>query len=485
VNIGVLLDVAAAMDPSRVVVSGRGTSLTLSQLRAAAWSFAQLLDRDTAWGPVAFVDVNGGHFPVALFGAAYAGRTFAPLNFRADAAGFNHYIDLLKPTAVVAGERYRRLLPEETAFVEPIVADGPNLATDAACEARGGADDVAVTVFSSGTAAAPKPIVLRHRHLTAYVLGSVEPLSEPETAASLIATPNYHIAAVANVLTSTYAGRRMIFLEQFTPEVWIDLARRNKATHAFLVPTMLHRVVEYLKDHPADLSDLKTIAYGGAAARRDVVEDALRLFPEAGFVNAYGLTETSSTVCVLGPEDHRLALKSDDPTVRARLSSVGRPLPGIQLRLSEQGEILVRGAQVSAEYQDRPGSVEPEGWFHTGDLGTIDDAGYVFITGRADDMIIRGGENISPIEIEDALRGFPGLTDVAVVGVDDKEWGQRIVAAVECQTFDGEALELWARRHLPSFKRPSRFVPYRALPRNDLGKLQRRRIAADQSGSPT
>jgi acyl-CoA synthetase (AMP-forming)/AMP-acid ligase II len=335
-------------------------------------------------------------------------------------------------------------------------------------------DAAAVYVFTSGTATRPKAVLLRHRQLAAYVLNSVEPLQEPSDAASLIAAPNYHIAVVANLLTSTYSGRRMVLLDEFSPDRWLEIARRESVTHAFVVPTMLHRIVAYLGDRPADVPHLATLAYGGAPVARHTLEAALRAFPSTGFVNAYGLTETSSTVSLLGPNDHRLALESNDPATRDRLGSVGRPLPQIEVQIAPDGEILVRGDQVSGQYLDGGGRVSETDWFHTGDVGGFDADGYLYLLGRTDDVIIRGGENISPAEIEEVLREYPGVRDAVVIGVPDQEWGQRIAAAIEADHLDAGALAIWLQDRLPSFKRPATYQRVDELPRNDLGKLLRR-----------
>ena len=242
---------------------------------------------------------------------------------------------------------------------------------------------------------------------------------------------------------------------------------------------MLYRIVEHLGDKSADLPDLRTLAYGGAPAARQTIEAALRAFPSTGLVNAYGLTETSSTVSVLGPEEHRAAFKSGDPEVRNRLSSAGRPVSAVEIRIAGDGEVHVRGEQVSGEYANSASQVDAAGWFHTGDLGRLDADGYLYLLGRRDDTIIRGSENISPLEVEEVLRLCPGVRDVGVVGVADAEWGQRLVAAIEADSLDTQGLVEWVRIRLPSFKRPSSYVRFDRLPRNELGKVLRRVIRQD------
>lgn len=217
-----------------------------------------------------------------------------------------------------------------------------------------------------------------------------------------------------------------------------------------------------------------------------VIERALTLLPNADFVNAYGLTETSSTIALLGPDDHRAAFASADPAVRARLGSVGRPLPSVEVTIrdatgepvaaGERGEIFVRGEQVSGEYVGRDPLVAG-GWFATRDAGVLDDAGYLFIHGRLDDVIVRGGENLSPGEIEDVLMGDPAVEQAAVVGIPSREWGEQVVAAVVLAagaTTTEAALQERVRAHLRSTKTPEH-IQFRAeLPFNDTGKLLRR-----------
>ena len=256
------------------------------------------------------------------------------------------------------------------------------------------------------------------------------------------------------------------------------MLRREDVTHGFLVPTMLARIVDVMDHDPdARVPSMRRITYGGARMPRSMLERALALFPDVGFVNAYGLTETSSTVCLLGPDDHRNAFESSDPAIRRRLESAGRPLPGIELRINgaggvaapgEPGEILVRGEQVSGEYLADRSKRDDAGWLHTGDLGFVDDDGYLFVVGRADDMIIRGGENLSPTEIEDVLLQHPGVGAAAVVGVPDAEWGERVAAmivpATHARPVDGRPASLRTRAPRLARRRPRSSRPARSFP---------------------
>jgi acyl-CoA synthetase (AMP-forming)/AMP-acid ligase II len=225
-----------------------------------------------------------------------------------------------------------------------------------------------------------------------------------------------------------------------------------------------------------------------------VLERALHLFPDTGFVNAYGLTETSSTVAVLGPDDHRAAFASDDSTARARLSSVGRPVPGIEVRVvgddgaevgvGASGEIQIRGAQVSGAYMGQGRQTDSDGWLQTGDRGSVDADGYVFVEGRGDDTIIRGGENLSPAEIEDVLLRHPAIATCAVVGLPDEEWGARVGAMVSPRAgadVDIDDVRQFAHDLLGSLKTPEVLVVCDELPHTASGKILRRQIRATLS----
>lgn len=345
-------------------------------------------------------------------------------------------------------------------------------------------------LYTSGTTAEPKAALLRHRHLLAYVFNTQEFGSAEPTATTLVAVPPYHVAGLMNLLTNLYSGRRIVYQSAFDAPDWLATVRRERVTHALVVPTMLARIVAEIPDGAtAQTPTLRNLAYGGARTPRPVVERALRAFPDTGFVNAYGLTETTSSIAALGPDDHREALASDEPAVRDRLGSVGRALPGveIQIRSEEAGEqvqvgctglVFVRGEQISGEYGGRAAALDGDGWFATRDRGRLDADGYLFIEGRADDTIIRGGENIAPAEIEDVLLTRPGIVEAAVIGVPDPEWGQRIVAVLVGEG-DPEEIRAWVRERLRSAKTPDTVVFRAELPKTDTGKLLRRTLLAD------
>jgi acyl-CoA synthetase (AMP-forming)/AMP-acid ligase II len=298
--------------------------------------------------------------------------------------------------------------------------------------------------------------------------------------------PPYHIAGISAALSATYGGRRVVHLEAFEPVEWVATVRREGVTHAMVVPTMLGRILDVVEADGAGLPSMRSMSYGGGPMPVPVIERAMGLLPGVDFVNAYGLTETSSTIALLGPDDHRAAFASDDPATRARLGSVGQPLPTLEVSIrdpegqpvppGERGEIWVRGEQVSGEYLGRSQLVE-DGWFPTRDAGHLDGDGFLFVHGRLDDVIVRGGENLSPGEIEEALLADPAVDQAAVVGIPSVEWGEQVVAAVVLHpgvTISESELQEHVRAKLRSTKTPEHISFRDDLPFNETGKLLRR-----------
>jgi acyl-CoA synthetase (AMP-forming)/AMP-acid ligase II len=497
-ELGLLLDMAAGADPDRIALTDvDGTSMTRAELDAAASCAAA---RFGALGAtrVGYLGTNGRALPVALFGAARAGVPFVPFNYRLADDQLAPIMSAEPGLVLIAGpdfaERARTLgAASVLTTTELLAADG-----DAPVDAAVDPEAIAVLLYTSGTTAAPKAAILRHRHFVSYVLGTVEFASADDDEAVLVSVPPYHVAGVSTILTNLYSGRRVVYLDPFDPARGLELVRTEGVTHAMVVPTMLARIVDELGDADANVPTLRALAYGGARMPAPVIERALVKFPGVDFTNAYGLTETSSTITVLGPDDHRDAIASADPAVRARLGSAGRPVPGVELIVLDQqgepcppdvlGDVLVRGEQVSGEYVGGS-AVEGEGWFPTRDRGWIDAEGYLFIEGRADDTIIRGGENIAPAEIEDVLMRHPSVKECAVVGVADDEWGQRIAAAVvlvrDDAPIESEELRDWVREQLRSSKTPDVIEIRTMLPYTDSGKLLRREVRASFTTAPT
>jgi acyl-CoA synthetase (AMP-forming)/AMP-acid ligase II len=489
VYLGLLLDMSYSGFPDRAAITVRGDTITFGELAERSWAAASRLIEMEA-PSVIFLGSNHVSYAVALFGAAGAGVPFIPLNYRLGEDQLEAQIKA-HPGAFILYEGLHTFLPdaalmsERGAFFDSLASSdvGPPPSPDA--ELPG------VLLYTSGTTAAPKAAVLRHRHLMAYLFGTVEFASAEPDEVALVSVPPYHIAGVANLLSNMYAGRHIIYLDRFDPDLWLSTVREHEITQAMVVPTMLAQIVERLSGAAnAQTPSLKSLSYGGARMPAPVLQRALELFPTTGFVNAYGLTETSSTIALLGPEEHRAAFASDDPVARERLGSVGKLLPGIELEVrTEDGSVLdpgqsgllyLRGEQISGEYAGVK-LVDDEGWFPTRDRGWIDDEGYLFIEGRADDTIIRGGENISPAEIEDVLISYDGIIDAVVVGLPDEKWGQRLAAVVvlaEDRVVTVTDLREFARARLRSSKTPETIEFWAELPRTDSGKLLRRSVVS-------
>ncbi len=502
-NVMMLLEMAASTFGEREALRSGHSTYSFDALFRAAGAAARAI-RESGAERLALLDVSSPAVPIGLFASAWAGVPFVPLNYRLTGDELDALLERVAPALLVTDVERTEALRDRSESVESredfLVAAEPGEADAAVQDWSMEPEDVAIWLFTSGTTGAPKAALLRQRHLVSYILGSVEFASAGEDETALVSVPPYHIAGMAAILSGVYAGRRVVQLPNFDAEDWVEIARRERVTHAFVVPTMLSRIAEVLEsDGQGGLPHLRALAYGGGQMPRSVVERAMRLLPETSFTNAYGLTETSSTITLLGPDEHREALASDDASIRERLGSVGRALPGVELEIRDEdgkavgsgqrGEIHVRGEQVSGEYLGRGAQLTADGFFPTRDGGWLDDEGYLFLDGRIDDVIVRGGENLSPGEIEHVLREHPSVEDCAVVGTPDEQWGEAVAAAVVLRPGTGvrpEELRDWVRERMRSSRAPEHVAVRTALPYNDMGKLLRRVIrndfAADRSG---
>ena len=496
-SISLLLEMASSNPDRTAVVSGQ-LRLTTGELSTLADGGAGVIAASGA-SHVAYVGMGGAMLPLLLFSSARAGVPVTPLNYRLSADGLRELIDRLPQPLVVADAEYRdmvagagKLVMSSEEFLDAAQTGEPGPDVPAFADP----EDVGVVLFTSGTTSRPKAVELTHNNLTSYITGTVEFDSAEPGDAALICVPPYHIAGVSAALSNLYAGRKMVYLPQFDAREWIRLVRDEGVTSATVVPTMLDRIVSALESENTSLSTLRSLAYGGSKVPLPLVRKALELLPDVGFVNAYGLTETSSTIAVLGPEDHREALASSDDAIQRRLGSVGQPVPGVEVQIrnadgevldpGEAGELFVRGEQVSGRYTEIGSVLDEDGWFPTKDIAMLDADGYLFIGGRSDDTIIRGGENIAPAEIEDVLVEHPSVRDCAVVGPEDPQWGQIIVAVVvPADTPDGpgtpdaDELREHVRRVLRGSRTPDRVVFRDELPTNATGKVLRRELIAE------
>jgi len=491
-NLMMLLEMAASGLGDRTAVGPRDSGITYAGLFDRAHAAARRLRNSDADAAV-LCDESSHAVPITLFGSAWAGVPYVPLNYRLPGDDLLALATRVGAAMAVTDdanlERLSSVAAVSTIARDDFLADPGGGHTTGAEPGDWGMDpdDVAVLLFTSGTTGTPKSAVLRHKHLVSYILGSVEFMGADEDEAALVSVPPYHIAGVAAMLSSVYAGRRIVQLPRFDPHAWIDTVETEAITHAMVVPTMLTRIVDALTERGGDpILGLRALSYGGGKMPRPVIEQALELFPITNFVNAYGLTETSSTIALLGPDEHRIAQYSDDPAEQARLASVGRPLPGVEvvvrgddgndLPTGDIGEIFVRGEQVAGEYREQGSLLDGDGWFPTRDGGYLDADGFLFVQGRNDDVIIRGGENMSPGEIEDVVIDHPGVRNAAAIGVPDREWGEKIVLVAVTHDTPPAAKELedLIRGRLRSSRVPSHVEFVDELPHNDTGKLLRR-----------
>jgi len=494
-NILTLLEMAANGFGDRTAVGSIGSGVTYTELLERA-SKAGHAFTEAGTERVSFLDISSPALPIALFGSAYAGQPFVPLNYRLADADLVKLAERTAPASLVVGADQA----DRVTAVDGLTASERESFLERAANGEGlepgvwpmDPDDIAVLLYTSGTTGTPKAAVLRHKNLTGYILGSVEYMGADEDEATLVSVPPYHIAGLAAILSSVFAGRRIVQLPNFEADAWIDLVAAENVTNAMVVPTMLARIVERMAARSIELPSLRAISYGGGRMPLPVIDQALTLFPNTRFVNAYGLTETSSTISLLGPDDHREAHSSDDPAIRRRLSSVGQPLPALEVSIRDEageevpagtpGEVWVRGEQVAGEYLQQGSKLTADGWFPTNDGGELDADGYLYVTGRLDDVIVRGGENISPGEIEDVLLEHPQVSDVAVIGLPSDQWGETI-GAVVVGTASEDDLKSFVTDRLRASRSPDTIAYRDELPYNDTGKLLRRVLRAELADS--
>jgi acyl-CoA synthetase (AMP-forming)/AMP-acid ligase II len=365
-----------------------------------------------------------------------------------------------------------------------------------------GDDDITMLMYTAGTTGRPKGVPLRHSAFVSYVLENVEPASPDIEERNLLTVPLYHVAGIQAMLAAIYGGRTLVMMRQFEVKEWLEAIQKEKATRAMLVPTMLKRVIDDDDFSRHDLSSLKIITYGAAPMPFEVINKAIKIMPWVKFINAFGQTETASTITALGPEDHRIEGTEEEKERKLKrlTSSIGKPLPDVEVKIVDEegkalpslgvGEIWARGPRIMTGYwrdeQKTSQVMTKDGWLRTGDMGWMDEEGYIYLAGRGDDMIIRGGENISPEEVENVLHSHPKVEEAAVIGVPDPEWGQEpraVVVLKKGKAATSEEIIEYCRSKLSGFKRPRSVVFLDSLPRNPMGKVLRKKLR-EEYGQP-
>ena len=516
-NTSEFLMIASSIVPDRaaVVFDGRESSFAVLQERVNRLASALAGEGIGSGDRLATMQVNCDQCVEIYFAAAQLDAIYVPLNFRAKAEELEQMLAIAEPKMLFCGERYLPLVGQAGGPAPPVVlldgkAEGVRtyeelLSTGEAEQMLfpGGDDeDTTVIMFTAGTTGVPKGVMLTHESFSGYLLSNVEPADPDVEETNLLTVPFYHIAGLQAAMAAVYGGRTLVVMRQFEPVEWLTLVQERQANRAMLVPTMLKRVMDHPRFREFDLSSLDVITYGAAPMPTPVIRQAIQEFPNARFVNAFGQTETASTITMLPPEDHVLEGSPEQiETKLRRLTSIGLPLEDVEVRIvseegettevGEVGEIVARGPRMMKGYwqqSEATGDTIRSGWVYTGDLGYRDEDGYIYLSGRARDFIKRGGEMISPEEVEQTLMSHPGVDDAAVIGVPDLEWGETVRAVVvrredgRGELTDADLIEFCHER-LASFKRPESVVFVSELPRNVMGKVLKRDLR-EQYGAP-
>ncbi len=506
------MNTAEFLQITSMVVPDR-TALVCGDRRVTFMEMADRVNRLANWlqaagagpdKPVGAMSVNGIEYVETYYAAAKIGATFVPLNYRAKVEELTYMINTSDVHVLFAGERYLDLVGTLRPTLETVqhyacydrAVDGMAAYEDILAGASPDepffeVDEMQPTVliYTSGTTSVPKGVALTYLNLSVYVTNTMnpaDPSEEPEV--TLLSVPIFHVAGVTPIMSSVWGGRTLAILPQFDPKLWLEAVQNERVTHSFVVPTMLKRIMEHEDFARYDLSSLKLITYGAAPMPYEVVSKAVDVF-ECGLMNAYGQTESTSTMTFLGPEDHQIPKEPGPEREKklARLRSVGRGMDDVVIAIMDdvntmldpgsEGEICVMGPRVMAEYHkqaEATAAAIQDGWLHTGDVGYLDEDGYLFITGRKKDLIIRGGENISPGEIEATLDEHPQIEESAIIGVPDPDWGEGIKAIIvpkAGQKPDTQELVAYTKARLASYKAPTYFAFVDELPRNPMGKV--------------
>jgi acyl-CoA synthetase (AMP-forming)/AMP-acid ligase II len=506
------MSIATAICPDRAFMVFEGKKWTYAEANQRINNLANALNGlDIKKGDrIGILQVNCNQYIEIYFAAARLGAIFVPLNFRAKEDELTHMINNAEAKLLFVGARYLTMVREisnrlatvkhyiclenkqkEIPFYDDLVSvHAPEeMIVDIDDE------DISILMYTAGTTGRPKGVPLKHSGFVSYILDNVEPANPEEEERNLLTVPLYHVAGMQAVLSAVYGGRTLILMRQFEAKEWMRTVQEERAMRAMLVPTMLKWIIEDPDFDTYDMSSLSVITYGAAPMPFPVIKTALEKLPWVRFINAFGQTETASTITVLGPEDHIIegTDQEKEKKLKRLASSIGKPLPDVEVKIvdgegntlptGDIGEILARGTRVMTGYwgdEEKTSQVmTADGWLRTSDKGWKDEDGYIYLVGRGDDMIIRGGENISPGEIEDVLYAHPKVEEVAVIGVPDPEWGQEPRAIIVLKkNMEAEADEIMEFCHplLAGFKRPKSIAFVDKLPRNQMGKVLKKEL---------
>jgi acyl-CoA synthetase (AMP-forming)/AMP-acid ligase II len=488
----------AQTKPDEEAISYLGRSFTWAQFDDRVRRLAgALAERGVGRGDVvAFLDKNHPACVETTIGAASLGAATAIINFRLAGDEVDYVLNDSGAKLLIVGkefaggiEKIRDRLTHvgHVVSVTPEGGDGDEYeAMLAAATPRGRSsdvspDDVCVIMYSSGTTGNPKGIRLTQANLITHTLNGSTFEFEPDDK-NLVAMPLFHVGGTSYMQFGIHAGVDSIMTRE-VDGASLAGAMINGATRTFLVPAVLGKVMEMGPDAVALFSKLRTFVYGASPMPPALLRQALIDFPDTEFVQVYGLTEVCGAVTQLSPEAHR------DESHPERLTSAGQAFEGVEVRVvnpdtleevpvGQPGELWFRTAQLMEGYHNKPDAtaeaITAEGWFRTGDIGRVDEDGFVFVEDRLKDMIISGGENIYSVEVERVLTDHPAVADAAVFGIPDEKWGESVKAVVELspgKQTTPEELIAWSRERLAHYKCPRSVEITPELPRNPTGKL--------------
>jgi long-chain acyl-CoA synthetase len=491
---------------ARAAIIYRGHTLTYGEFHDRSNRVANGLRAEgvEAQDRVAFLDKNTPEYFDVVFGAAKLNAVSVAVNWRLSPTEAAYIVNDAQARVFVVGQELVPLLEKmEDQLRQPIkiLVIGGHIrheAFESWCAGQSSVDpevisasgDVAFQFYSSGTTGMPKGVMLTNDNCFSFVDTTRELLDFNDRSVSLVCMPIFHVAGGFWGMLSMYFGLTAVLQHEVLPAELVELIERHGVTHAVFAPAIMQLLLALSEAQRADFSSLECIVYGASPISEEVLRASIRMFG-CRFVQAYGLTETAGGVVMLGPEDH-------DPggPFAHRLRAAGKPTPGTEMRLVDGetlidvplgtvGEVLIRSRQNMKGYWNRPEDTSktllPDGWLRTGDAGYLDEDGYLYIHDRINDMIVSGGENIYPAEVENCLMCHPAVADVAVIGVPDDRWGETPKALVVRApgSLEGDAdLLAFARNNLAHYKCPTSVEWVAALPRNPSGKLLKSELRA-------
>ncbi len=488
----------AANRPDVVAIRCGTRVLTYAELddRSSRLAQALLSSGVRAGSRIAHLDRTAPEIIELLFAAGKIGAVTVPLNWRLAPAELQTIVADAGCGVMIAGPAYREVAREMAAGVPhrlEVWETGEEYEARLAGHSpadpghRGDADDVSVQMYTSGTTGLPKGVLTTQRNLAAAYL-SADVWGFDAESISLTPLPMFHIGGIGWAYLGLVNGATTILVSEFDAADVVDLLERERVTNAVFVPTILQMLAAVPGAAERDYSRLRSIAYGASPITTPVLRAALRTF-RCPLFGVYGLTETTGGVIQLRPEDH----DADGPRQHL-LRSAGRPLPWVEMRIVDPetgrdceatvvGEVWLRAPNVMAGYYNRSdetaGALLPDGWLRTGDGGYRDEDGYLFLTDRIKDMIVSGGENVYPVEVEEVLSQHPAVADVAVIGLADERWGEVVTAFVIPRSgaeVDAGDLVAFARQKLAGYKLPRTVEFVAELPRSPAGKVLKREL---------